>query len=174
MIASKYLLPILFVGTAQAAVARDVVVEVDAGSGPWVDNKKGPMPFGVGDQKPPVIVPFDVAAGKVEVFAEGTTDTADKKQVGPEGIDDPVDDKVVKKRRYPSFYTPKVLYPANRHALVVIFVDKSGSAVSRPVMVGSGVAMSIPDGAEGVALGFNDVTFAGNSGKLKVTVGIPE
>lgn len=163
--------------SAAPALARDVLIDVDARSGPW-DAKLNAekMPYGIGDALPPTVIPFDIAAGKIGVFAEGTTDAGGKTGIGPSGIDsDIVDDKTEKKKRYPSFYTPKVLYPVARHAIVAVFLDEQGKVVSRPVAVGTdGVALPIPDGATAIALGFNDVTFQANSGKLKVTVQIPD
>ncbi|MEH3121670.1 MAG: hypothetical protein PGN16_06750 [Sphingomonas phyllosphaerae] len=167
------------VATAMPAVvsARDVVVQVNARSGPWpLAPNAEKMRFGRGDSAPPTIVPFDLGGGKIGVFGEGTTATPDKTGIGPLGVDDDaVDDTLGPgKSRFPSFYTAKILYPANRHALAAIFVDGKGVVVGRPFMVGTGVRVTIPEGAAGLSLGFNDTEFSGNSGALSVTVQIPE
>lgn len=175
---SRFGLLLLFAAMVPtAAVSRIVEVEVDAGAGPWSTAVNADrMPYGAGDEKPPVVIPFDVAAGGIGVLAKGTTGTADRADIPPAGIEgDAVDDKLRKKRRYPSFYAPKLLYPIGRHALIAAFVDAKGVVVSRAVPIGNnGIRLPIPDNAVGLALGFNDVNFTGNRGKLKVLVEIPD
>lgn len=162
---------------ALPAAARVIEVEVDATAGPWSTTINGErMPYGTGDEKPAVVIPFDIAAGGIGILPKGTTSTSDTASIPPSGIaDDPVDDKERKKRRYPSFYAPKLMYPVARHALIATFVDAKGVVISRAVPVGdTGLRIPIPENAAGLSLGFNDMVFTGNSGKLKVLVEIPD
>lgn len=156
------------------AVAKEQVVTVDARSGPWLVKANDDMPYGAGDALPPTLVtgfPSDLDE-KLAIIAEGTTRVASGETVGAEGIaDSAVDDgDGPKGERYPSFYTPKLLYPANRHALVGAFLDAEGGLIGRPFVIGPGVRVPIASGAAALALGFNDESFAGNSGALTVTV----
>ncbi|CAL4869635.1 hypothetical protein MMA231_03927 (plasmid) [Asticcacaulis sp. MM231] len=160
-----------------AVEARTVTVAVDAKSGPWSTKANSKMKYGVGDEAPPFIItgiPVD-SVDKVEVYADGVTTVKGKVEVGPVGFEDfEVNDSKARGKYYPSFYTPKLLYPAYQHALVMGFVDDKGVLVSRPFVVGEGVRVPIPEGATGLALGFNDVSFKDNSGTLSVTVTIPD
>ncbi|NIJ31623.1 hypothetical protein FHT00_003604 [Sphingomonas insulae] len=160
---------------AEATVQR-VTVTLDAATAPWdpVANA-GILPIGAKGAKPTVVVPIEVPAGKVVIVAEGTTDIPGASGIGAGGdTKKTINDTVTADgQRYPSFYVPKLLYPAYRHGLVVVFVDAKGVAVSRPFMVGKGIRLPIPDKAEGLALGFNDTDFTGNTGTLKVTVELP-
>lgn len=166
-----------FVVLAGSVQAREVKVAVDARCGPWsmAANKK--MKYGVGDALPPVIVTGlpAVTLSKLEVYVDGTT-MVDGKVVDALGIADTEvnDTKGRHGKFYPSFYTPKILYPAQAHALIGGFVDTAGVLVSRPFVIGNGVRVAIPENATGLALGFNDESFARNSGALSVTVNIPE
>lgn len=163
--------------SATPAAARVIEVEVDSASGPWSTKINGEkMPYGTGDEKPALVVPFDIAAGGIGILPQGTTATRGSPAVPPGGIaSDVVDDKLKKKRRSPSFYAPKLMYPIRRHALIAAFIDDKGVVVSRAVPVGDGgIRLPIPEGAVGLSLGFNDTVFAGNSGKLKVLVEIPD
>ncbi|MBN2970630.1 hypothetical protein JW805_01190 [Roseomonas aeriglobus] len=161
---------------ATPAAARDVTVQVDAASGPWrVDLNSDLMPYGIGDAKPPVVVPFDIGGGVIAIIPSGTTAIPGRADVPPIGLEnDAVDDKEVKKKRYPSFYAPKLLYPSYRHALVAAFVDDKGVVVGRPFIVGKGIRVPIPENTAGLALGFNDISFKGNTGALSVIVVIPD
>lgn len=133
------------------------------------------MPYGKGDEHPPAVLPLDLGGGRIAIYASGTTDTLDKTGVPPAGVDGKaVDDILYKKARYPSFYTPKILYPAQRHALVAAFVDDKGVVIGRPFVVGDGVRVSLPENAAALSLGFNDTVFSRNAGKLNVTVEMPD
>lgn len=172
----RILASLLVYSLAGGALGREVTVKVDAASGPWSSDVNAKvMPFGTGDAKPATIVPFDLGAGKIGIYASGTTGVPGNASVPPIGIDgDAVDDKVFKRKRYPSFYTPKLLYPANRHALVAAFIDDRGIVLGRPFVVGEGVRVPIPENAAGVSLGFNDAKSAGNVGTLDVILDIPD
>lgn len=158
-----------------AASAKSITVQVDAKSGPWTAAANKKMPFGR-DPGAPVLVPLPDILGKVSIYAEGKTVSAGNGAVESIGVESKaVDDtKGPHGKVYPSLYTPKILYPANLHALVAVFVDAKGMIVGRPFVVGEGVRVEIPDGASAVSLGFNDVDFAGNSGSLKVVVEVPD
>jgi hypothetical protein len=161
-----------------AALAKDQVVTVDSQAGPWVAGLNKKMPFGVGDAKPPVVVTGFAPDRdeKLAIIPEGTTSTPGHATIDAGGIaDQQVDDTFgPHKKRYPSFYTPKILYPANAHALVGVFIDAKGVVLGRPFVIGSGVRVPVADGAAGLALGFNDESAAGNGGALKVTVQMPD
>lgn len=160
-----------FTSVSQAS-AKEVAVEVDARAGPWdaAINKKI-LPYGRGDGQAPVLVPLEDDPVQVEIYVSGQTSVPGTDGVPSTGIEgEAVDDTVVKKKRYPSFYTPKVLYPTNRHALMGIFVDANGMAMGRPFPVGEGARVAVPLDAAALSLGFNDVTFAKNSGALQVVV----
>ncbi|EGF91722.1 hypothetical protein ABI_01520 [Asticcacaulis biprosthecium C19] len=162
---------------AGAAQAKEIVVQVDAKAGPWSVKLNKEMKYGVGDNAPPVIVPGmgPGMLGSLEIYADGTTIAAGRGEVDGLGVPDTaVDDQKAKGKYYPSFYTPKILYPANAHALIGAFVDAEGVLLSRPFVVGTGVRVPIPENAVALALGFNDVSFAGNSGALTVTLVTPE
>lgn len=160
-----------------AAAARDVTVPVDARAGPWSVTANPELPYGAGDAIAPVVVtgfPSDID-GKLEIMPDGTTTPGKGAAVDATGIDgDAVDDtRGPGKKVYPSFYAPKILYPSNRHALIGVFVDAAGKVMGRPFVVGKGVRVTIPAGAHGLSLGFNDVRFAGNAGALTVLVRMP-
>jgi hypothetical protein len=161
---------------ATPATVQRVSIALDAATAPWdpVVNA-ATLPIGAKGAKPPVVVPITVPAGKAVIFAEGTTDTAEATGIGVIGNEKKTvnDTPSPDGQRYPSFYVPKLLYPAYRHGLVAVFVDAKGAVVSRPFMVGKGVRLPNPDTAAGLALGFNDVDFAGNTGTLHVTVELP-
>lgn len=161
---------------AAPATVQRVSVAIDAATAPWdpVANA-ATLPIGAKGAKPPVVVPIEVPAGKAVIFAEGTTNTAEAAGVGAIGNEKKTINDTLSPdgQRYPSFYVPKLLYPAYRHGLVAVFVDAKGAVVSRPFMVGKGVRLPIPDAAAGLALGFNDVDFTGNTGTLHVTVELP-
>lgn len=159
-----------------AAWGRQVVVQVDAKSGPWLPKANKKMPFGR-DAGAPLVVPgIPDVSGKVSIYSEGTTISAGNGAVDAKGVESKaVDDtKGPGGKVYPSLYTPKILYPANLHALVAVFVDDKGVLVGRPFIVGEGVRVPIPEGARALSLGFNDISFAGNSGSLKVIVEVPD
>ena len=158
-----------------AALAKDVTVQVDAHAGPWAPAANKKMPFGR-DPGAPVLVKLSDAFGKVSIYADGTTVSAGHGAVDSKGVDGKAvdDSKGPHGKVYPSLYTPKILYPANLHALVAVFVDAKGLVIGRPFVVGDGVRVEKPDGAAAVALGFNDVDFAGNRGALTVTVNMPD
>lgn len=161
------------------ASARDVSISVDGHAGPWLNKANKKMRYGKGDEAPPAVVTGFVndADAKLEIFAaSGATTQIDGHDVGPEGIaNNAVDDsRGPGGKYYPSLYTPKVLYPANRHALVGAFVDGKGQLMGRPFVIGNGVRVTIPNGAAALNLGFNDVSFAPNSGALAVTVTMPD
>lgn len=169
----------LAVVAALPAAARDVVVEVDARSGPWLNKANKKMRYGKGDELAPALVGglAEAAGSKLEIFAaQGGVTQVDGTAVGPEGMtSQAVDDRSGPGGKfYPSLYAPKVFYPANRHALIAAFVDAEGRMTGRPFTVGSGVRVMVPDEAAALALGFNDVSFAANSGSLTVTVVIPD
>lgn len=168
--------PVLMFGAAPVAAAREVTVMIDAKAGPWEPAANKKMPFGR-DGGPPVVVKVpDLPGAKVSIYAEGTTVSAGHGAVGANGVDGKaVDDRKGPGRKvYPSLYAPKILYPANLHALIAVFVDAQGVVLGRPFVVGDGVRVGIPEGADAVSLGFNDVDFAKNSGTLKVTVDVPD
>lgn len=157
--------------------AKTLTVAVDAKSGPWSLKPNPKMKYGIGDQGEPVIVPglSGDGLGKVEIYAQGTTGTTAKAGIGPVGVESiEANDSKVHGKYYPSFYAPKLLYPAFAHALIVSFVNADGTLVSRPVIVGEGVRLPIPEGATGLALGYNDVSFKGNTGALDVVIVIPD
>lgn len=155
---------------------KQIVVSVDAAAAPWdVKANVDLVPLAAPGSKPPVVVPIEVPAGKIRILAEGTTDTPTAKGVGVDGEKKPANDTLAAgNQRYPSFYIPKLMYPVNKHALVAVFVDEKGVIVSRPFPIGAGIRTSIPAAAAGVALGFNDADFTGNTGALKVLVELPE
>ena len=157
------------------AWAREVSVQVDARSGPWLTRVNKKMPYGR-DAGAPATVPGIDAAAKLSIYPEGTTLSPDDGAVDGSGVaSKAVDDaNGPRGKRYPSFYTPKILYPANLHALVAVFVDAKGVVIGRPFVVGTGVRVPVPEGASALSLGFNDASFAGNSGALKVTVELPD
>ncbi|ESQ91358.1 hypothetical protein ABAC460_07260 [Asticcacaulis sp. AC460] len=162
---------------AGAAQAKEIVVQVDAKAGPWLVKANKEMKYGIGDNAPPVIVSGlgPGMLGSLEIYADGTTVAGGAAVDGTGVPDTAVDDqKGPKGKFYPSFYTPKILYPANAHALIGAFVDADGVLVSRPFVIGTGVRVPIPETAVALALGFNDVSFAGNSGSLTVTLVTPE
>lgn len=161
-----------------AASPRDVTVPVDARAGPWSVTVNPQLPYGAGDSIAPVVVtgfPSDID-GKLEIIPDGTTTPDRGTAVDGAGVDgDAVDDnRGTGKKLYPSFYAPKILYPSNRHALTGVFIDAAGKVIGRPFMVGKGVRVTIPSGAHGLSLGFNDVRFAGNRGALTVMVRMPD
>ncbi|MCJ1962738.1 hypothetical protein [Novosphingobium mangrovi (ex Hu et al. 2023)] len=158
--------------------ARDVMVEVDARAQPWDEDAFEGMSFGKGDGEAPLrIMGFeDLAGANVAIIpVSGGVTLVEGAEVGPEGIvGDAADDLRVKKRVYPSLYTPKVLYPVYRHALLAVFTDDEGRPVGRPFPVGTGVRVGVPDEARGLSLGFNDITFKDNAGTLQVILQIPD
>lgn len=161
------------------ASARDVVVQVDARAGPWLNKANPKMRYGKGGEIAPVVIGglADVSGETVEIFAaQGASTQVGGADVGVEGVaGEAVDDMPgAGKKYYPSLYAPKVLYPTNRHALMAVFVDADGKLVGRPFAVGQGVRLAIPDGAASLSLGFNDVEFAGNGGAMTVTVVVPD
>ncbi|MES2059142.1 MAG: hypothetical protein V4564_24585 [Pseudomonadota bacterium] len=161
---------------AAPASAREVVVQVDAKSGPWLPGANRKMPFGR-DAAAPLVVPgIPDMSGKVSIYPEGTTISAGNGAVDAKGVESKAvdDSKGPGGKPYPSLYTPKILYPANLHALVAVFTDDKGVLVGRPFIVGEGARVSIPEGARALSFGFNDVDFAGNSGSLKVTIEMPD
>ena len=163
-------------GPAAAATVQRVTVALDSATAPWdATVNAATLPIGAKGAKPPVVVPIAVPAGKAVIFAEGTTDTPDATELGVTGNEKKLvnDTLTADGQRYPSFYVPKLLYPAYRHGLVAVFVDAKGAIVSRPFMVGKGIRLPIPDTAAGLALGFNDADFTGNTGTLRVTVELP-
>lgn len=162
-----------------SAAAREVAVSVDAKAGPWLNRANKKMRYGIGDEAPPALVTGFVndADEKLAIYpAPGATTRVDGRAVGAEGIGgEAVDDMPgAKGRYYPSLYAPKILYPTNRHALIAAFVDGEGRLMGRPFAVGQGVRVTIPDQAAGLALGFNDASFAGNDGALPVIVSMPD
>lgn len=162
--------------TPTATAPHQVVVNVDSAAAPWdASLNAGVMPLGNVGAKPPVIVPIEVPSGKVAIVADGTTSTTEAKDIPSTGIKGKLanDTTAPNGQRYPSFYMPKLMYPVNRHALIAVFVDDKGNIVSRPFPVGEGVRLNIPDTAAGLALGFNDADFTGNTGTLKVMVQLP-
>lgn len=164
---------------AAPVFAREVAVSVDARSGPWLNKANRKMRYGQGDEAPPASVTGfmnDVGAKLEIVVAADATTRAGTGETGPQGFaDEPVDDtKGPGGKYYPSLYTPKILYPANRHALIGAFVDGKGGLMGRPFAIGEGVRVTVPDGAAALNLGFNDISFAQNSGALPVTVVIPD
>jgi hypothetical protein len=168
---------LLMMAVSTSLEAKTLTVQVDAKAGPWSVKANSNMKYGRGDEGLPVIVTgvSDSALGKVEVYATGTTAIGAKTGIGPVGIEDQeVDDTKSRGKYYPSFYTPKLLYPAYAHALVASFVNAEGTLVSRPVIVGTGVRLPVPEGATGLALGFNDASFSANSGALSVVVNLPD
>jgi hypothetical protein len=168
---------LLMMAVSTSVEAKTLTIQVDAKAGPWSVKANSNMKYGRGDEAPPVIVTgiSDSTLGKVEVYATGASAVGSKTGIGPVGIEDQeVDDTKSHGKYYPSFYTPQLLYPAYAHALVVSFVDAEGMLVSRPVIVGTGVRLPVPEGATGLALGFNDVSFAANSGSLEVVVKLPD
>lgn len=174
---------LMFLGALAAvlagpALAREVTVEVDARAQPWDEDAFEGMAFGKGDGAPPVQIKGleDLAGANVAIVPKaGGVTLVEGAEVGPEGIvGDAADDLRVKKRVYPSLYTPKILYPVHRHALLAVFVDEEGRPVGRPFPVGTGVRVGVPDEARGLSLGFNDITFKGNTGTLEVIVQIPD
>lgn len=158
------------------ATAREVTVVVDAKSGPWSVKINPKMPYGVGDAGPPTIVPgIEPDSGKVEIYPDGKIGVADKTFDSAGDQDRAVDDSTGRKKsRFPSFYTPKVLYPAYAHGLVATFLDPEGKIVGRPYMVGSGVRVPIPEQATQLALGVNDDSFAANTGSYTVKLVLPD
>lgn len=164
---------------AMPASARDVVVQVDARAGPWLNKANPKMRYGKGGEIAPVVIGglADVSGETVEIFAaQGASTQVGGADVGVEGVaGEAVDDMPgAGKKYYPSLYAPKVLYPTNRHALMAVFVDADGKLVGRPFAVGQGVRLAIPDGATSLSLGFNDVEFSGNGGAMTVTVVVPD
>lgn len=160
---------------SNTAWAREVTVQVDARSGPWLTSVNKKMPYGR-DAGAPAVVPGVDAAAKLSIYPEGTTLSSGDGAVDGSGVaSKAVDDaNGPRGKRYPSFYTPKILYPANLHALVAVFVDAKGVVIGRPFVVGTGVRVPVPEGASALSLGFNDESFAGNQGTLKVTVELPD
>jgi hypothetical protein len=165
--------------TATPASAGERQVTVDAKAGPWLNGPNKKMRYGLGNEAPPTMVTGFVndADAKIEIYpVEGSTTMVEGKPIGPEGIGGSAvnDAPGPKKKYYPSLYAPKILYPTNAHALIGGFVDAKGVLIGRPFAIGKGVRVTIPDQAVALTLGFNDVTFAGNSGALSVVVVLPE
>lgn len=161
------------------ALAAERHVMVDAKAGPWLNGVNKKMRYGLGDEAPPAMVTGFVndADAKIEIYpVEGATTMVQGKPVGPQGIAGTAvnDAPGPKKKYYPSLYAPKILYPTDAHALIGAFTDAKGVLMGRPFAIGKGVRVTIPDQAAALTLGFNDVTFAGNSGALSVIVVLPD
>lgn len=161
---------------APAAVAKTVTVTVDAKAGPWSVKLNPKMPYGNGDEAPSAVVKgLEPESGKVEIYPDGKITVAGKQFDSVGDSDKEVDDRTgKKKKRFPSFYTPKILYPAYAHGLVATFINDAGVIVGRPIMVGEGIRVAIPADATGISLGLNDDIFADNSGSLTVKLELPE
>jgi hypothetical protein len=161
---------------ASSAHAKTVEFVVNAKSGPWSVKANPNMPYGVGDEgEPTVVMGIEPDSGKVEIYPSGMI-TVGKKTLPSQGDESrEVDDKDgKKKKRFPSFYAPKILYPAYAHGLVVTFVDDDGKVIGRPIMVGEGIRLPIPELATGLAFGVNDDSFAENSGDFSIKLILPD
>lgn len=159
-----------------SVAAKTLAVSVDARSGPWSQKANPKMPYGVGDELPPLVVAgLEPDSGKVEIYPVGKTSVRGKDLDSEGNQDQEVDDSTGRnKTRFPSFYAPKILYPAYAHGLVATFIDAGGNIVGRPFMVGKGVRVSIPKQATGLALGFNDDSFADNEGSMALEIVVPD
>jgi hypothetical protein len=168
------LLAVAIAGVAAPALAKEVTVTVPAKAGPWSPALNPKLKYGVGDALPPVSVPV-VDGDEIGILPEGTIKIGTKTFGGSGDESNAVDDKKGKKGKlYPSFYTPKVLYPANLHGLVGTFADERGVIVGRPFMIGEGIKLVVPDAAKTLLLGFNDESYKDNEGEMKVTLFIPD
>ena len=156
--------------------AKTATIIVDAKSGPWSIIANPNMPYGIGDAAPAMVVNgLEPDSGKIEIYPQGQITVAGKQfnSVGDSSRE--VDDtNGKKKKRFPSFYTPKVLYPAYAHGLVATFVDANGKIVGRPIMVGEGVRVSIPKLATGISFGLNDDSFSDNKGSFSIQLVLPD
>lgn len=169
----------ILLASAAPAMARDIQISIDARSGPWLNKANKKMRYGKGDEQPPAMVSGFVndTAEKIAIMVDdGAMTQVDGQAVGPEGLEgQAVDDQPGDGGKYfPSLYAPTILYPNNRHALIAAFVDAKGGLLGRPFAVGKGARVTIPDQAAGLVMGFNDVSFARNSGALNVTVTVPD
>lgn len=162
-------------GMSQAALAETVTVKVPGTSMPWVIKKKNPdLPYGKVDGTAPAVAALKLTAGmQLQMTATGSTTTV----AGGGGFDPGGQAEFIcddhlggSGMPFPSMYMGHGFYPVHLNELVAVFTDGKGRIVKSPFPIGTGMTITVPEGAEAIQFGLNDDIYADNSGEIEVTI----
>jgi hypothetical protein len=162
-------------GMSQAALAETVTVKVPGTSMPWVIKKKNPdLPYGKVDGTAPAVAALKLTAGmQLQMTATGSTTTV----AGGGGFDPGGQAEFIcddhlggSGMPFPSMYMGHGFYPVHLNELVAVFTDGKGRIVKSPFPIGTGMTITVPEGAEAIQLGVIVDIYADNSGEIEVTV----
>ena len=162
-------------GIAYAAGAETVTVKVPGTSMPWIIKKKNPdLPYGKVDGTAPVVASLKLTAGMpLQITATGSTTTvAGGGAFDPSGQQEFICDDHLggSGMPFPSMYMGHGFYPVHLNELVAVFTDGKGKIVKSPFPIGTGMNITVPEGAEAIQFGLNDDIYADNSGEIEVTI----
>lgn len=162
-------------GLGQAAVAETVTVKVPGTSMPWIIKKKNPdLPFGKADGTAPTVAPLKLTPGmSLQMTATGSTTTvAGGGSFDPAGQAEFICDDHLggSGMPFPSMYMAHGFYPVHLNELVAVFTNGKGKIVKSPFPIGTGMNITVPEGAEAIQFGLNDDIYADNSGEIEITL----
>ncbi len=166
---------IALAGAGHSALAETVTVKVPGTAMPWIIKKKNPdLPYGKADGTVPAVAPLKLTAGmSLQMTATGSTTTvAGGGSFDPGGQAEFICDDHLggSGMPFPSIYMSHGFYPVHLNELVAIFTDGKGRMVKSPFPVGTGLTITVPEGAEAIQFGLNDDIYADNSGEIDVTI----
>lgn len=166
---------LVLAGLSQPLMAETVTVKVPGTSMPWIIKKKNPdLPYGKADGTAPAVAPLKLTPGmSLQMTATGSTTTvAGGGSFDPSGQAEFVCDDHLggSGMPFPSIYMSHGFYPVHLNELVAIFTDGKGKMVKSPFPVGTGLTITVPEGAEAIQFGLNDDIYADNSGEIDVTI----
>jgi hypothetical protein len=165
----------MLVGLSQAAMAETVTVKVAGTAMPWVIKKKNPeLPYSKGDGTAPAVASLKLTAGMhLQMTATGSTTTV----AGGGGFDPGGQPEFIcddhlggSGMPFPSMYMAHGFYPVHLNELVAVFTDGKGKIIKSPFPVGTGMNITVPEGAEAIQFGLNDDIYTDNTGEIDVTI----
>jgi len=157
------------------ASAETVSAKVPGTAMPWIIKKKNPdLPYGKVDGTAPVVAPLKLTAGMpLQITATGSTTTV----AGGGGFDPGGQQEFIcddhlggSGMPFPSMYMGHGFYPVHLNELVAVFTDGKGKIVKSPFPIGTGMNITVPEGAEAIQFGLNDDIYADNSGEIEVNI----
>ncbi|MFT4077117.1 MAG: hypothetical protein QM647_16440 [Asticcacaulis sp.] len=166
---------LVLAGLSPAAMAETVTVKVSGTAMPWVIKKKNPdLPYGKNDGTAPAVAPLKLTAGmSLQMTATGSTTTV----AGGGGFDPGGQQEFIcddhlggSGMPFPSMYMAHGFYPVHLNELVAVFTDSKGKIVKSPFPIGTGMNITVPEGAEAIQFGLNDDIYADNSGEIEITL----
>jgi hypothetical protein len=166
---------IALAGMGQAALAETVTVKVAGTAMPWIIKKKNPeLPYSKADGTAPAVAPLKLIAGThLQMTATGSTTTV----AGGGGFDPGGQPEFIcddhlggSGMPFPSMYMSHGFYPVHLNELVAVFTDGHGKIVKSPFPIGTGMNITVPEGAEAIQFGLNDDIYTDNTGEIEVTI----